>query len=56
MRYPVDLTRGVFYAGQPAYNTVVVVDPIVNILVMTGLFFVFLAVGTWLFVRNERNR
>jgi ABC-2 type transport system permease protein len=56
MRYPVDLTRGVFYAGRPGYDTVVVADPFVNILIMTGLFFVFLAVGTWLFVRNERNR
>ena len=56
MRYPVDLTRGVFYAGQPAYDVVVLAEPIVNILVMTALFFVFLAVGTWLFVRNERNR
>ncbi len=56
MRYAVDLTRGMFYAGLPAYPEVVLQSPVVNLLVMTGMFLVFLAIGTWLFVRSERNR
>lgn len=56
MRYPVDLARGVFYAHSPEYEAVVLQSPLFNLLIMGSLFFVFLVSGTWLFVRNERNR
>ncbi len=56
MRYAVDLTRGVFYWGQPGYDEVVLASPSINMFIMTGLFLVFLAVGTFFFVRSERNR
>jgi ABC-2 type transport system permease protein len=56
MRYAVDLTRGVFYAGQPDYRQVVLQEPVVNLTIMLGLFLIFMIVGTWLFVRSERNR
>lgn len=56
MRYAIDLTRGVFYAGQPDYAQVVLQPPIVNIAIMTAMFVVFLVIGTLLFVRRERNR
>jgi ABC-2 type transport system permease protein len=56
MRYAVDLARGVFYAGQPDYNKVVLQGMPFNMLVIAVLFAVFLIVGTWLFVRGERNR
>lgn len=56
MRYAVDLTRGVFYAGHPDYPKVVLEEPIVNLTIMLGLFLVFMLGGTWLFVRSERNR
>lgn len=56
MRYAVDLTRGVFYAGQPDYPEVVLQEPVVNLTIILGLFLVFMIVGTWLFVRSERNR
>ena len=56
MRYPVDLTRGVFYRGLAEYEAVVLQDPIVNLMIMGALFAAFLVVGTGLFVRNERNR
>jgi ABC-2 type transport system permease protein len=56
MRYAVDLTRGVFYAGRPDYPQVVLFEPMLNLVVIVGLFLVFLALGTWLFVRSERNR
>ena len=56
MRYPVDLTRGIFYIGRADYEAVVLQSPAFNLMLMTGLFFLFLIIGTWLFVRNERNR
>jgi ABC-2 type transport system permease protein len=56
MRYAVDLTRGVFYAAHPDYPDVVLEEPMINLTIMLGLFLVFMLVGTWLFVRSERNR
>ncbi|MDX1520581.1 MAG: ABC transporter permease [Anaerolineae bacterium] len=56
MRYPVDLTRGVFYLGLPEYEAVVVASPVVNLLIMGVFFMIFLMIGTLIFVRNERNR
>ena len=56
MRYPVDLTRGIFYAGLPEYEYVVTSSPLSNLFVMGVVFVVFLVIGTWLFVRSERNR
>jgi len=56
MRYPVDLVRGVFYAGQPDYKYVVLQNPVFNLAVIAVLFTVFMVVGTALFVRKERNR
>ncbi len=56
MRYPIDLMRSVFYAGQEEYAKVVVDPPVLNVAVMAGMFLAFLVAGTWLFVRNERNR
>jgi ABC-2 type transport system permease protein len=57
LRYAVDLTRAVYYAGQPAtYNKVVLVSPFINLLIMTGMFVIFLVIGTMLFVRGERNK
>ncbi len=56
MRYAVDLVRGLFYAGQPDYNQVVLRGFPFNLVVIAGLFALFLTAGTWLFVRKERNR
>lgn len=56
MRYPVDLTRGAFYTGRPEYGRVVLDSPILNLGVMAVLFVLFLLIGTYLFVRAERNR
>lgn len=56
MRYPVDLTRGIFYANQAEYAEVVVHSPIFNLAIIVIFFFIFLVIGTFLFVRNERNR
>jgi ABC-2 type transport system permease protein len=57
LRYAVDLTRAVYYAGQPgAYQKIVLLSPLANLVIMTGMFVVFLVVGTILFVRSERNK
>ncbi len=56
LRYAVDLGRGIFYAGKPEYSAVVLQPPLVNLVVIVGMFVVFLLVGTVLFVRNERNK
>ena len=56
MRYAVDLLRGVVYAGRPEYAKVVLFNPLTNLLVMAGMFTLFLVFGTALFVRQETNR
>jgi len=55
MRYAVDLARGIYYAGKTEYDSVVLVDPTVNLVIIFGLFSIFVILGTWLFVRNERK-
>lgn len=56
MRYAVDLSRGALYSGSPEYGRVVLDNPLFNLTVIGLLFVVFLVVGTFLFVRKERNR
>jgi ABC-2 type transport system permease protein len=60
LRYAVDLMRGVFYATSPTYGAdgalVVAAPPQWNLAVLMVLFVTFLAIGTTLFVRSERNR
>ncbi|MHB8618589.1 MAG: ABC transporter permease [Chloroflexota bacterium] len=56
LRYAVDLTRGIFYAGQPDYSKVVLDPPLLNLAIMAGMFGLFLLAGTFLFVRKEHNR
>lgn len=56
MRYVVDLFRGIAYAGKPEYHKIVLFDPIINLVVMAVMFVVFIAAGTFLFVRRETNR
>lgn len=56
LRYAVDLMRGVFYEGRPEYSRVVLDPPAFNLAIIAAMFVVFLALGTWLFARGERNR
>jgi len=56
MRYAVDFARGLYYAGTPEYDKVVLLDPLSNFLVMSAAFLVFMVAGTIMFVRAERNR
>ncbi|GHO96915.1 ABC transporter [Reticulibacter mediterranei] len=56
MRYAVDLMRGVFYAGRPEAADVLLMHPIFNLIIIAVLFTLFLCIGTFFFVRAERNR
>lgn len=56
LTYAVDLLRGLFYLGTPEYDSVVLNPLWVNLAVVIGLFVIFLSIGTWLFVRNEKRR
>lgn len=56
MRYAVDLVRGIYYSGAPEATKTVLASPTTNLVIMTLLFLAFLIPGTYLFVRNERNK
>ncbi len=56
LRYAVDVTRNVFYAGTADFDAVVLSPLWVNLAVLGGSFVVFMFIGTLLFVRAERNR
>ena len=56
MRYAVDLMRDAYYASAPPDQQVQLFDASTNLVIMGALFVVFMVVGTYLFVRAERNR
>jgi ABC-2 type transport system permease protein len=56
MRYAVELTRNVFYGIQPDVPAPDADAFALNVTVMVASFLAFIAVGTVLFVRAERNR
>jgi hypothetical protein len=54
MRYAVDLTRDAYYSTTG--ERVQLFDAVTNLAIMGAMFVVFMVVGTFLFVRAERNR
>lgn len=56
MTYAVDLARNAYYWGTPEYSKVVLFSPWLDLVVVGSMFLVFMVVGTYLFVKNERNR
>src|SRR5690348_6086205 len=56
LRYVIDLSRGVVFAGTPDYGRVVLLSPLTNVAVLGLMFAVFMVAGTALFVRRETNR
>jgi ABC-2 type transport system permease protein len=56
LTYAVDLVRSIYYYGKPEYSKIVLFNPVIDLTVITGMFVIFLFIGTFLFVRNERNR
>jgi len=56
MTYSIDLARNIFYAGKPEYAAAVLHPFALDLAVTAALFVAFTAIGTWLFVRADRNR
>jgi ABC-2 type transport system permease protein len=56
MTYSVDLARNIFYAGKPEYALAVLNPLWLDAAVTVGFCVLFVVVGTWLFVRSDRER
>lgn len=56
MTYAVDFMRSLYYQGSAEYSKVVLHSPFVNFVVILAFFLVFITIGTYLFIKNERNR
>ena len=54
LRYAIDLTRDAYYSTTG--ERVQQFDALTNLAIIAALFVVFMVVGTFLFVRAERNR
>ena len=56
MTYSIDLARNIFYWGKPEYALAVLHPWTLDLAVTVGFFLFFTIVGTFLFVRADRNR
>jgi len=56
MTYAVDLLRSIYYYGTPEYDKVVLFSPWLNLSVIAVVGTLFLVIGTWRFVKLERER
>ncbi len=56
MTYAVDLVRSIYFIGDPAYDKIVIFNTGIDLAIISAYFLVFLFVGTYFFIRNERNR
>lgn len=56
MTYAIDFIRSIYYSGKPEYAKIVLYNPLIDFTVIAGMFLVCIVVGTFLFVKNERNR
>jgi ABC-2 type transport system permease protein len=56
MTYAIDLARNVFYWGKPEYAAAVLHPWPLDLAITAAFFLVFTIVGTFLFVRADRNR
>jgi ABC-2 type transport system permease protein len=56
MTYSIDLARNIFYAGKPEYTSAVLYPAWLDFGVTAGLFVAFTVIGTYMFVRSDRNR
>jgi len=56
MTYGVDLLRSIYYYGKPEYAKTVLFNPGVDIAVCLIAGLIFLFVGTYVFVKKERDR
>jgi|LakMenE18May11ns_1017448.scaffolds.fasta_scaffold9959266_12 ABC-2 type transport system permease protein len=56
MTYAVDLMRSVYYYGTPEYQHTVLYNPFLNFVVCAILTLIFITLGTYWFVKSEREK
>ena len=56
MTYAVDLIRSIYYFEKPEYSNIVLSSPILNLSVVSIFTIVFLILGTYIFVKKEKNK
>jgi ABC-2 type transport system permease protein len=56
MTYAVDLIRSIYFIGDSAYDKVVLFNTGLDLLVVGAYAALFIIVGTYFFIRNEKNR
>jgi len=56
LRYAVDLIRGVFLSGMPGYQQVVTSSPVLDAVIIAGVFTVAMTAGAMIFDYRERAR
>ena len=56
MRYAVDLIRGIYYTSGPEAEMLVLESISSNLFIITVIFVFCLFIGTYLFIKNERNQ
>jgi len=56
MTYCVDLGRAVVYAGTDQYDSTVLFNPAISLVAIVALTVLCLILGTYLYVRSEKNR
>lgn len=56
MRYPVDLTRALYFTGSAQYAQAVMSPPVIDLAVLVGLFVILIIAGALIFEYRERSR
>ncbi|MGA2385126.1 MAG: ABC transporter permease [Candidatus Bathyarchaeia archaeon] len=56
MTYLIDLLRGLVYQGTPFYGQIIMYNPLLDLLIVAAISIASFVIGTFLFVRSERNR
>lgn len=56
LTYIIDLLRGIIYQGTSTYGQIVLYNPIIDLAIVAAFSVAFFVVGTFLFVRGERDR
>jgi ABC-2 type transport system permease protein len=56
LTYMVDLLRGLVYQGTPFYSQIVMYNPLLDLAIVAAISIASFVIGTFLFVRSERNR
>ena len=56
MTYIADLLRGLFYQSTPFYSQIALYNPLLDLAIATAISIASFVIGTYLFVRSEKNR